>query len=93
MPIIVCLGLFTNIKFHPTSVHEFTFGHLPANHFLHLLPDTLQLTPYNHTLNVDEGTFCIFAELRGKERQLHLAVQALVAARRKVRKKETHYRH
>jgi hypothetical protein len=39
------------------------------------------------TLNVDEGTFRIFTELRGKERQLHLAVQALVAARRKARKK------
>jgi hypothetical protein len=60
----------------------FTFGHLPADHFLHLLPDTPQLTPDNRTLNVEKGTFCIFTELRGKERQLHLAVQALVAVRR-----------
>jgi len=65
----------------------FTFGHLPANHFLHLLPDTPQLAPDNRTLNVDEGTFHIFTEIRGKERQLHLAVHALVAARRKARKK------
>jgi hypothetical protein len=65
----------------------FTFRHLPADYFLHLLPNTLQLAPDNRTLNLDEGTFHIFTELRGKERQLHLAVQALMAVRRKARKK------
>ena len=77
---------FRQMKCHPTSVH---IRHLPADHFLHLLPNTPHLTPNNHTLNVDEGTFRIFTKLRGKKRQLHLAVQALVAARKARKKSHT----
>ena len=69
------------------TLQVFTFVHLPANHFLCLLPGQLQLAPDDCTLNVDEEAIHVFTKLRSKERQVHLAVQALAAARKKARKK------
>jgi hypothetical protein len=63
----------------------FTFGHLPADHSSIYFLIHCSSHPTT-TLNVDKGTFHIFTELRGKERQSHLSVQALVPVRRKVRK-------
>jgi hypothetical protein len=69
------------------ALQVFTFAHLPADHFLRLLPGQPQLALDGRTLNVDEEAIRVFTELRSKERQVHLAVQALAAARKKARKK------
>jgi len=67
-----------------TSNHS---SHLTKrNYFVRLLPGTPTLSLDGHTLNINEDSFRIFAELRGKEKQVHSAVRALVAARKKGRK-------
>ena len=69
------------------ALQVFTFGHLPSDHFLRLLPGQPQLAPDGRTLTVDEEAIRVFTELRGKEKQVHLAVKALAGARRNARKK------
>jgi hypothetical protein len=68
------------------TLQVFVFAHLPADHYLRLLPGKPQLAPDGRTLNIDEDAIRVFTELRAKERQVLLAVQALRAARKRARK-------
>ena len=72
--------MFRAVHQRNATLQVFTFGHLHSNHFLCLLPGQLQLAPNGRTLNVDEEAIRVFTELRGKEKQLHLAVKALAGA-------------
>jgi hypothetical protein len=84
---IVHFGLFTNqmLPYKCSNLHTYLSS---ADYFLCLLPGTPTLSLNGCALNINKDSFRIFAELRGKEKQLevHSAVRALVAARKKGRK-------
>jgi hypothetical protein len=83
MHTIVRFGLFTNemLPYKCSNLHTYlptiSFAYCPVHQHFH--STAIHLTSM-------KILFVFFAELRGKEKQVHSAVQALVTARKKGRK-------
>ena len=84
--------LMTSQKFRTmhqrnATLHVGTYALLPSDRFLRILTATPTLSQDGRTLTVEDTQIQVFNELRGKLQDVLKAVKAIVAARKKGRRK------
>jgi len=78
---------FRTVHQRNATLHVGTYALLPSDQFLHILTATPTLSQDGRTLTVEDTQIQVFNELRGKLQDVLKAVKAIVAARKKGRRK------